>query len=68
MASAVDKNLKAYELGRAQYEVGKIDLLSLLRMQTHDPTHTFSVFASAEVRRARKFIKVPGALPKVTSF
>jgi outer membrane protein TolC len=32
--SAVDNNFKAYELGRAQYEVGKIDLLSLLQMQT----------------------------------
>ena len=68
MASAVDKNLKAYELGRAQYEVGKIDSLSALQMQTRYPTYNFSVFPSAEVRRALKFKKMPWALPKVTSF
>ncbi|MGB5661361.1 MAG: hypothetical protein WBO54_17965 [Thermoanaerobaculia bacterium] len=33
LASAVDNNFKAYELGQAQYGVGKIDLLSLLQMQ-----------------------------------
>ena len=34
LASSVENNFKAYELGLAQYEVGKIDLLSLLQMQT----------------------------------
>lgn len=34
LASSVDNNFKAYDLGQAQYEVGKIDLLSLLQMQT----------------------------------
>ena len=31
---AVDSNLKAYELALAQYDVGKIDLLSVLQMQS----------------------------------
>ncbi len=34
LVSSVENNFQAYELGRAQYEVGKIDLLSLLQMQT----------------------------------
>ena len=34
LASAADNNFKAYELARVQYDVGKIDLLSLLQMQT----------------------------------
>jgi outer membrane protein TolC len=34
LASATDNNFKAYELGKVQYDVGRIDLLSLLQMQT----------------------------------
>jgi NodT family efflux transporter outer membrane factor (OMF) lipoprotein len=34
LVSSVDNNFQAYELGQAQYEVGKIDLLSVLQMQT----------------------------------
>jgi NodT family efflux transporter outer membrane factor (OMF) lipoprotein len=34
LTAAVDGNYQAYELGRTQYEVGKIDLLSLLQMQS----------------------------------
>ncbi len=31
---AVDGNVNAYDLALTQYEVGKIDLLSILQMQT----------------------------------
>jgi len=34
LQSSVDDNFAAYELALAQYEVGKIDLLSVLQMQT----------------------------------
>jgi NodT family efflux transporter outer membrane factor (OMF) lipoprotein len=34
LVSAVDNNFKAYELALAQYDVGKIDLLSVLQMQS----------------------------------
>ena len=34
LASAVDNNFKAYEMALAQYDVGKIDLLSVLQMQS----------------------------------
>jgi len=34
LASAVESNFKAYELALAQYDVGKIDLLSVLQMQS----------------------------------
>jgi NodT family efflux transporter outer membrane factor (OMF) lipoprotein len=34
LASAEQENLKAYELAQIQYDVGKIDLLSVLQMQS----------------------------------
>ena len=34
LVSSAESNYQAYELGQAQYEVGQIDLLSLLQMQT----------------------------------
>ena len=36
LARSVDNNKSAYELARKQYEVGQIDLLSVLQMQTFD--------------------------------